>query len=161
MHDLAAIVANIRTDLDARAAGLWRRDGDRLTLLAFDPAPDMPAAVADGFVAATRSVPLDPTPLGIVGAVVNRTPTLSLAAELPPDVGSGRWLRAFGAARSVAVPLLDDPDDVRAVLSVALPDHAIPVDEIVRRLRDASTILFSGKLRGLADFPPVFGRISN
>jgi hypothetical protein len=139
--DLDAIVSSVRADFCARAAGLWRLDGDRLILLAFDPAPDMPRAVADGFVAATRSVPLDPTPLGIVGAATTRAPVISLADQLPPSLGSGRWLRAFGASRSVAVPLLDSSETVRAVLSIALVDTSMHDRHVVDRLREAGSRL--------------------
>jgi hypothetical protein len=136
--DLESIVSALRAGLSARATGLWRVDGDRLALLAFDAAPDMPRDVADGFVAATRSVPLDPTPLGIVGAANTRAPVISVAAQLSPSLGSGRWLRAFGASRSIAVPLLGPSGTVLAVLSIALPDAIIPDREVLERLQEAA-----------------------
>ncbi|MBX6312230.1 MAG: hypothetical protein IRY99_04825 [Isosphaeraceae bacterium] len=115
-------VEALRRSLDARAAGLWCVAGDRLQLAAFAPAPDLPAAVAEGFARATDSVGLDQTSLGIVQAAMTARPAVSVAAALPAEVGSGRWLRAFGASRSVAVPLGDSSGRVVMVLSVALPE---------------------------------------
>jgi hypothetical protein len=107
---------------DGRAAGLWRRDGDALRQVAFRPAPDLPDGVRDGFAAATLRVPLSATDLSIVQAAVAGRPVLAIASALPPDAGSGRWLRAFGAACSLAVPL----GPSRGVLSVAL--RSVPAD---------------------------------
>ena len=138
MEDPHASVVALRRALDARAAGWWAVRGDRLEQLAFDPAPDMAPEVAAAFRAATASVPLEPSGLGIVRAALGGETTVSLAADLPPDSGSGLWLRAFGAERSVAVPLLDHRGQVEAVLSVALPascplDAPRVADLLVRR----------------------------
>jgi hypothetical protein len=91
--------------LKARAAGLWRVEGNRLVRLVFKAAGDMPRDVAAGFAAATSEVALDRLELGIVAAAVERRRKVSLAAGLPTDSGSGYWLREFGASRSVAVPV--------------------------------------------------------
>jgi hypothetical protein len=48
--------------------------------------------------------------------------------ELPADSGSGRWLRAFGAGRSVAVPIRDERGAVAGVFSVALLAND-PIDD--------------------------------
>jgi hypothetical protein len=113
--------------LDARAAGVWRVEGDRLVQLAFKAAGDMPRDVAEGFAAATSEVALDRLELGIVGAVVERRRKVSLAAVLPEGSGSGYWLRAFGASRSVAVPV--GP----FVVSVALAEDG-PTDNEVEAI---------------------------
>jgi hypothetical protein len=118
-----AALALVRA-LNARAAGLWHVEGEALVQDAFAPAPDLPPDVASAFARATLSVPLDRLALGIVRAAVERRVIVSIAAELPPEAGSGYWLRAFGAARSIAVPL----DAGRRVLSVAVPDSC-PLDE--------------------------------
>ena len=115
-ENLAALVSR----LDGRASGAWRIEGDRLVLVALEPAPDLPTEVARGFEAATRTVELTLSNFGIVGAATTGRATISIAAELPAEAGSGRWLRAFGAARSVAVPLLDDRGRVGGVVSLAL-----------------------------------------
>jgi hypothetical protein len=107
-------------DLSARATGLWRVAGDVLLQRGFAAAVDMPGEVARGFAEATRSVALDLVERGIVKAAVQNAVAVSVAAELPPDVGSGYWLRAFGAERSVAVPLTGPDGVVAAVFSVAL-----------------------------------------
>jgi hypothetical protein len=119
----------IRSRLGARAAGAWRTEGDRLILVAFVPAPDLPAPVALGFQAATGSVDLARVELGIVRAATTGQVAVSIAAGLPAQAGSGHWLRAFGAARSVAVPILGDRGRVGAVVSLALGTQ--PGDEAV------------------------------
>lgn len=105
--------------LDARAAGHWRVEGDHLALVEFWAADTLPEDVATGFAGVTRSVSLDRPELGIVGAVADRMPRISVARDLPPDVGSGLWLAKFGADRSIAVPSIRD-GKVIAVGSVAV-----------------------------------------
>jgi hypothetical protein len=109
--------------LCAPAAGCWRLDTEsrRLTQVAFVPAPDLSPEVAKQFADATSSVPLTLGSLGIVRACLSGQVAVSRVADLPADSGSGRWLRAFGADRSVAVPLRDEQGAVRGVVSVALP----------------------------------------
>jgi hypothetical protein len=106
-----------------------------LVLEAFAASNDLPAPVTTGFAEATRSVALAFTDLGIVRAAVTGQTAVSRASELPPDTGSGRWLRAFDAEVSIAAPLLDSAGRVLAVLSVALPSREIPVETIVEVLR--------------------------
>ncbi len=123
MDDLRATVAEICITLGARAAGYWQLDQatERLVQLSFVPGVGLDLEVGRQFAAATATVPLSNTSLGIVTAALRGQPAVSRVAELPADSGSGRWLRAFGASRSVAVPLNDDQGSVRGVLSVALP----------------------------------------
>ncbi len=131
-----ARVSELLHDLNARAAGLWRVEENQLTLVAFVPAEDLSAAVAEDFTEATRTVPYQETDLGIVGAWHTGQPAVSVAFKLPPEQGSGLWLRAFNAARSVAVPLRDARGNIAAVLSVALPS-GMPLDDenVIDRLR--------------------------
>ncbi len=114
-------------DLNARATGLWHVEGDALVLDVFAPADDMPADVASGFSQATQRVPLSLRDLGVVKAALERQVVVSRAAELPPEIGSGYWLRAFGAERSVAVPL----NDGQRVFSAAVPDSCRLDDEAI------------------------------
>ena len=66
----------------------------------------MPDEVARGFAEATRSVAAGPgATSGSSAPPRTGEPAVSRAAELPADAGSGLWLRRFGAARSVAVPV--------------------------------------------------------
>jgi hypothetical protein len=118
--DVRAELAALRSRLGGRAAGAWRLEGDRLVLIAFDPAPDLPPAVTLGFEAATREVDLTLVHLGIVRAATTGESFASIAADLPVDTGSGLWLRAFGAARSVAVPIVSRDGSIGAVVSVAM-----------------------------------------
>ncbi|RUL87537.1 hypothetical protein [Tautonia sociabilis] len=124
-------VEALRRILDARAAGLWYVRGDRLELAAFAPAPDMPREVARRFRDSVLEVDLDRADLGVVKAVAERSAAVSVAGRLPVETGSGYWLRAFGAQRSVAVPLFDPAGAIRAVLSAALPTLGPPDDEQV------------------------------
>lgn len=119
----------LRRRIGARAAGHWRLDPDGLTQTAFAPAPELSAEVADGFARASANVSLTQTNLGIVGAALTGTPSISVASALPAEAGSGYWLRAFGADRSLALPLLDE-GRVTSVVSVAVAeappdDHAL------------------------------------
>src|SRR5262245_14200077 len=100
-------VAELRLDLEARAAGYWWHAGDWLEQVAFVASPAIGADVVARFAEATRSVALSRTELGIVRAALSGEPTVSRVEDLPEDDGSGYWLRAFGAVRSVAVPLKD------------------------------------------------------
>jgi hypothetical protein len=127
-------VEALRKFLGARATGLWFYRGDRLELAAFAPAPDMPEDVARRFREASSEVSLDRTDLGIVNAVVERAASISVAGRLPVEVGSGYWLRAFGAERSVAVPIFRPEGGIAAVLSAALPTLGPPDDEEVVEL---------------------------
>jgi hypothetical protein len=113
-------LAALRTRLGGRAAGAWKVEGNRLEQVAFDSAPDMPAEVAQGFASATRTVDLARLDLGIVKAAESREVVVSVDRELPAEIGSGYWLRAFGAPRSVAVPILDRTGRTAFVVSLAL-----------------------------------------
>ncbi len=117
-----------------RAAGFWWIAGNMLELVAFVASPALPKEVIGGFVEATRSVPLSQTDLGIVRTAVEETVTVSRASELPAESGSGYWLRAFGAVRSVAIPLHDAHGTTKAVLSVALPDDSRDDHDVTDRM---------------------------
>lgn len=132
-------VRSLLIDLGARAAGCWRVEGDRLVQAAFVGAENLPVEVAREFATATSSVPLDRIELGIVRACVEGVVAVSIAAELPPDVGSGLWLRRFGAERSVAVPI----EGSGGVVSVALASRSIRQDEVIARIREAGRVVFS------------------
>ena len=118
-------IAALRCQVNARAAGWWRIEGDQVVLVAFDAAPDMPPEVRAGFVRATSSVPLSRVELGVVRAAVSGSVAVSRLEDSPPDSGSGLWLRRFAASRSVAVPIAG------GVVSVALGDT--PDDDAVAR----------------------------
>ncbi len=137
-HDVVAAVCQ---SLRARAAGYWRADGARLVQVAFVPGEGLDPDVAREFAEATQSVPLSETGLGIVAAATSGEVAVSRAEELPSSSGSGRWLRAFGAARSVAVPLCDDHGDVSGVLSVALPEDLAADDRtVVDEMRQIASV---------------------
>lgn len=131
LFGLGALVARF----DARAAGRWDLVDGNLVLRSFVPAPDLPESVASGFAEATRSVAVAPSGYGIVRAAARGRVEVSIADELPPDAGSGLWLRRFGAARSVAVPLLDGSGQTVRVVSVALPDLSLAVGVVVAGIR--------------------------
>ncbi len=75
------------------------------------------------------------------------------AVELPEESGSGRWLRAFGAVRSVAVPIRDSRGTVRAVFSVALGENPLSEEIVSERVRAAALGLAPGL--GLDARPPA------
>jgi hypothetical protein len=128
--DLSARLAGICSALDARAAGYWRFDegSGHLIQLCFVAGAGLDPEVGRQFAAATKCVSVSQTTLGIVAAAITGRPAVSRVSELPAESGSGRWLRAFGASRSVAVPLRDAFGSVIGVLSIALAlDN--PLDE--------------------------------
>jgi hypothetical protein len=96
----------------------------------------MAEEVSRGFAEATLSVPLERTNLGIVRAALEGQPAVSRVDELPGDSGSGYWLRAFGARRSVAVPVRDAKGTVRAVVSVALADTPLDDEAVAARIAE-------------------------
>ncbi|HEY2156011.1 MAG TPA: hypothetical protein VGH33_10300 [Isosphaeraceae bacterium] len=140
---IARELVALRTGLGARAAGAWRVEGDRLVQLAFDAADDMPPDVASAFAAATVFAPLDRRDLGIVEAAVRGERRVSLAANLPADAGSGYWLRAFGAGRSIAVPIAAGDGTIVGVVSVALAGFDLADDAVEGRLREATSGWFA------------------
>ena len=126
-------VAKISAALGARAAGYWQLDQEteRLVQLGFVPGVGLDPEVGRQFAAATAAVPLSQTSLGIVAAALTGQPAVSRVAELPADSGSGRWLRAFGASRSVAVPIRGEGGKIQGVFSVALTADSTLGDRLV------------------------------
>jgi hypothetical protein len=131
---LARVISLLRV-LHARAAGYWRLDVNegepRLIQIAFVGAEDLQDPIKREFASATLVVPLDRVHLGIVRAALEREPAVSIVTELAADAGSGYWLRQFGAARSIAVPLKDTAGTSIGVLSVALASSIDPPSEDV------------------------------
>lgn len=104
----------------SRAAGFWSADDRRLVQQAFLAGPTLSDETANGFASATREVPLDRTDLSIARAALEG---FAVAHVDDPSfaAGSGQWLRAFGALRSVAVALRTE-DELLGVMSVAVAD---------------------------------------
>jgi hypothetical protein len=135
--DPQELVATVLAELGARAAGLWKVEGDRLAQVVFVAGPELSDEVAAGFADATRSVDLTQTGLGIVSAARTGEAAVSLATARPEHSGSGGWLRRFGASRSVAVPLHGLGGAVVGVLSVALAADQPDSETVAARLRVA------------------------
>ncbi len=131
-------LAHLARALSARAAGIWRVEGDWLVQVAFVAGDGLAEEVARAFAEATRSVSRAQGDLGIVRAATLGVVTASRSAELPAGTGSGLWLRAFGASRSVAVPLLDARGGVHAVVSVALAESPLDDQAVADRIRSGS-----------------------
>ena len=104
-HSIALPLDGLLAATDARATGLWRVTGDRLEQVGFRAVADMPREVARDFAAATRSVPLDETGLGIVKAVVGDAPAVAHVAGAGGLGASAGWLARFEARSSLAVPV--------------------------------------------------------
>ncbi len=131
--------------LNARAVGAWRvaDDGRTLTQVAFAAAEDMPDDVATAFGSATRSVPLDRLDLGIVRATVSGQIVVVYAEQVSGAVGSARWLREFGAERSVSLPVADALGAVRHVFAIALATAAPDDETVAAILRQAAAQVFA------------------
>lgn len=127
---LESALGDLANQVGAVAVGLWRRGGDHLVQVCFVSDPDLPEPVGVAFALATRIVPLTNGELGIVKAAMLGEVAFSRAVDLPPDSGSGYWLRQFGASCSVAVPVGDQ------VLSVALAETPDDLNDLILRLRE-------------------------
>ena len=126
--------------LGACAAGYWRLDAEakRLVQVVFVPGDALDPLVGREFAAVTAEVFLSQTSLGIVVAAITGRLAVSRVEDLPGSSGSGRWLRAFGASRSVAVPVDDMSGSIRGVVSVALAAENLATDDaIAERLERA------------------------
>jgi hypothetical protein len=119
-------VAHVHAKAAARATGSWSYRDNQLTLEFFMACPEMKPEVATGFPQATAYVPVTDTGLGIVLAARTRQTTEYRALDLPPDSGSGYWIRAFEADRSVAVPQFDATGQLIRILSVAVTGLETP-----------------------------------
>lgn len=97
----------------------------------------MQPEVARDFPIATADVPVTDTGLGIVLAARTLEVTEYRAIDLPPEAGSGLWLRGFEADRSIAVPQLDDSGDLVRILSVAIRGIEEPVSKYECIVREA------------------------
>jgi len=142
-------IAELCAALGACAAGYWKLDQEsaRLVQLGFVPGVGLDPEVGRQFAAATATVPLSQTSLGIVAAALTGRPAISRVDELPADSGSGRWLRAFAASRSVAVPIRGAGGKIQGVFSVALTaDSTLDTQIVAERIR--------GKLAPRNDWTP-------
>ena len=127
--------AEIGRVLDARAVGVWSVRGDHLDQDRFWSGPDLPDDVARAFAVATLRVSMAMTGLAIVKVAVEARPLVSIAADLPPDSGSGYWLRRFGATRSFALPIVQRGRVLR-VVSAAVADADRDEAEIFAAMRE-------------------------
>ena len=134
-----AAVRFVHDQAEARATGSWRFDPEKRELLLeyFHPCSSMNPEVAKGFPVATAVVPVTDTGLGIVLAARSCEVTEYRAEDLPPDVGSGFWLRGFQADRSVAVPQLNSSGELLRILSVAVVGLEIPTSHYASLIRTA------------------------
>lgn len=130
-------VEQLRRELGGRAAGFWTLDGDQLVQRTFVASPDLDAHVARTFASMTQRIAMVQRDLGVVQALRSGVSTTSIAIDLSAEAGSGHWLRAFGAACSVAVPVLDERAKPIAVISFALcevPEVHSKIEEQIREL---------------------------
>jgi len=130
-------IAFVHEHARARATGCWRFENGRLRLEAFLACPEMKPEVATGFPVATADVPVTDTGLGIVLAARTREVTEYRAIDLPPEAGSGYWLRGFEADRSIAVPQLDGAGNLVRILSVAVLGLEEPIEIFAAIVRQA------------------------
>lgn len=135
MDFIAQRVAAVRDATEARAVGYWELQGVTLSLRAFLPSEEMDIEVSRAFAEATRNLGLDRSDLSVVQAWNTGHAVVANAADQEGLLGSGHWLRSFGAVCSIAVPLHDDLGRVIAVLSVALDNLPSDTREMVEFIR--------------------------
>ena len=105
---------------EARAVGLWQREGEFLVQLGYASCPDMPPDVHRDFRDGTKRVSLSQTGLGIVRATLTRAPAVAtLEPEKTGLPGSAGWLARFGAIESLACPVLKKDGEVGWVFAVS------------------------------------------
>jgi hypothetical protein len=124
----------------ARATGSWRFHDGHLILEAFLSCPEMNSDIAEGFPIATGRVPVTDTGLGIVLAARTKEVTEYRAIDLPPESGSGFWLRGFEADRSIAVPQLDEKGNLLRILSVAVRGLDEPIAHYASIIKEAYAV---------------------
>ena len=137
-------VAHVHEKAGARATGSWHYGDKRLTIEFFMACPEMNPEVAAGFPQATADVPVTDTGLGIVLAARAQQTTEYRAIDLPPDAGSGFWIRAFEADRSVAVPQFDPSGHLIRILSVAVTGLEKPAAYYEQIVREAFALYLTG-----------------
>lgn len=136
-ENIVQAVAFVHEQATAVATGSWRYENKRLYLEAFRACAGMNPDVVQGFQQATADVPVTDTGLGIVLAARSKEVTEYRAEDLPPDSGSGYWLRNFPADRSVAVPQLDAGGNLVRILSVAVLGVDRPSNDYAGIIREA------------------------
>ena len=113
----------------ARATGLWRCREDHLELVGFRAVNEMPLETQASFAAATQTVPLTQTGLGIVKAVIDRTPAIATVDAAGDVLGdSANWLIRFKAKQSLAVPIVREQSSV-GVLAISTAQDLHPTAE--------------------------------
>ena len=113
------ILNQILTLLGGRAIGLWRREKSSLLQIGFQAVTEMDVEVQKQFAEFTQEVPLKNTSLGIVKAVVEKTPAIGTLQGAKSGLeGSSEWLQKFGAKQSYAVPIFEG-DQVVGVLAIS------------------------------------------
>jgi hypothetical protein len=137
-------VAYVHERAGARATGCWRFEPGRLLIEAFVACAEMKPEVARDFPVATADVPVTDTGLGIVLAARTRQVTEYRAIDLPPDAGSGFWLRGFEADRSIAVPQLDSAGNLVRILSVAVRGLDEPISTFASLVQEAYDLYLPG-----------------
>ncbi|MEI7922094.1 MAG: hypothetical protein WCJ40_09315 [Planctomycetota bacterium] len=136
-ENIRRAVQFVHDKANARATGIWMHENDVLHLELFLPSRQIQECIAGGFAEATAKVPVTDTGLGIVLAARARQITEYRAVDLPPESGSGYWLRAFRADRSVAVPFFDKNGDLKRILSVAVVGLEIPTQTYSSIIQEA------------------------
>ncbi|MCA8987238.1 MAG: hypothetical protein KDA78_06340 [Planctomycetaceae bacterium] len=119
----------------AWAVGLWKKVDETLVLCVFGVAEGFDPVVAAEFEAATQSVPLDQTQLGIVNAAVFGRPALARAEELSGDLRkSAGWLGRFGARCSLSCPVNSPAGELLGVIAVSWAESWQQEDSVPQRL---------------------------
>lgn len=137
-------VSHVHAKACAVATGSWKYHDRRLALEFFKACPEMKPEVAAGFPQATADVPVTDTGLGIVLAARAGQTTEYRAIDLPPDAGSGYWIRAFEADRSVAVPQFDTSGQLIRILSVAVTGLEKPAAHYEQLVLEAFALYLNG-----------------
>ena len=110
----------------ARAVGIWRHTDKRLLRIGFRAAADMAPDVKEQFAAATESVSLEQTGLGIVKSFVNEAPAIVTLTNDRYTAGTSEsWLARFQARQSLAVPIRQ-VDCIVGVLAISTANELRP-----------------------------------
>lgn len=118
-NSISPVLDRIMDVLGGRAIGLWRCKAGKLIQVGFRAVTEMDEQVRKQFASFTQEVSLENTGLGIVKAVMERTPAIgTLRGEETGLQGSSEWLQKFGAQQSYAIPVVEG-DEVVGVLAIS------------------------------------------
>lgn len=125
-QDVKTALSIMLSELNARAAGIWKVERETLLQQSFSAVDDMPLDVSAGFEVATKSVSLNQVGLGIVNAVLKREPVPAYVdPNKSPLRDSASWIEKFECLSSLSVPVFHE-GHLSRVIAVSFSEFVTP-----------------------------------